>query len=171
MSFKISNVKVSLKTSPISLDNVLDKFIELNMPLKNYKNFVVLKNKYTYTIFKTNAKSENHINITKIPNIEKIEKAIKHLKNFIEFSVKNVTIDNIIATLNMNRSIDLVLVCERKLFESIKYNNELFAGLFVKFEKGTAIIFHSGKIVLVGCKNIENLEWLTQNICAVIKTL
>ena len=85
--------------------------------------------------------------------------------------MKNVTIDNIIATLNMNRSIDLVLVCERKLFESIKYNNELFAGLFVKFEKGTAIIFHSGKIVLVGCKNIENLEWLTQNICAVIKTL
>ena len=156
MKFEISNVKVSIKTSPISLNNVL----EINLPLKSYKNYVVIKSKYTYSIFKTNSHLENHINITKIPNLKEVLNSIEHLKKYF---------DNIIATLNIQKPIDLVSVCEKKLFESIKYNNEKFPGLFVKFKEGTAILFHSGKIVLVGCKTKKDLKCLTLNICAVIK--
>ena len=83
--------------------------------------------------------------------------------------MKQIKVDNIIATLNIQKPIDLVSVCEKKLFESIKYNNEKFPGLFVKFKEGTAILFHSGKIVLVGCKTKKDLKCLTLNICAVIK--
>ena len=160
MCINITNVKVSIKTSPILLNNVL----KLEVPLKNYKNFIVLKDKYTYSIFKTNANSENHINITKIPNLNKIQDSIDNLKRFLDFSVKNLKVDNIIATLKLGKSIDLVSVCEKKLFKSMKYNNEKFPGLFVKFEQGTAILFHSGKIVLVGCKSEVDLKCLTQNI-------
>ena len=165
MKFEISNVKVSIKTSPISLNNVL----EINLPLKSYKNYVVVKSKYTYSIFKTNSHLENHINITKIPNLKEVLNSIEHLKKYLNFSVKQIKVDNIIATLNIQKPIDLVSVCEKKLFESIKYNNEKFPGLFVKFKEGTAILFHSGKIVLVGCKTKKDLKCLTLNICAVIK--
>jgi TATA-box binding protein (TBP) (component of TFIID and TFIIIB) len=53
----------------------------------------------------------------------------------------------------------------------MKYNNEKFPGLFVKFKEGTAILFHSGKVVLVGCKNEENLKCLTTNIYVAMKQL
>lgn len=165
MNFNIRNVKVSLKTSAIALNNVLG----LLCNVKNYKNFVVLKNKYTYTIFKTNSSNENHINITKIPTLEKVSNAIDHLKQLIDFSVNSVKIDNIIATLKTGVQIDLVSVCENKLFDNMKFNSETFPGLFVKFEKGTAIIFHSGNIVLLGLKNLSELKCLTENICAVMK--
>ena len=167
MCINITNIKVSIKTSQIPLNNVL----ELKIPLKNYKNFVVVKDKYTYSIFKTNAKSENHINITKIPTLLEVQDSIDHLKKYLDFSVKNVSIDNIIATLKLDHPIDLVSVCEKKLFKSMKYNNEKFPGLFVKFEIGTAILFHSGKIVLVGCKNEKDLECIRSNIYAAMKML
>ena len=51
-------------------------------------------------------------------------------------------------------------------FENIKYNNEKFPGVFLKFKIGTVILFHSGKLVIVGCKNIENIECLISKICA-----
>ena len=166
MKFKISNVKVSLKTHPISLNNVF----KIKKPFKSYKNFVVVKSKYTYSIFKTNSKlEENHINITKIPSLHKVPKAIKYLKRYLDFSEKSRKIDNIIATFKLEKPIDLISICEKKLFESIKYNNESFPGLFVKFKQGTAILFHSGKVVLVGCKTKKDLKCLTSNICAVIK--
>ena len=56
---------------------------------------------------------------------------------------------------------------------SIQYNNERFPGLFVKFERnlkkvGTAIVFHSGKIVIVGCKGLDELKCLSQAVSALI---
>jgi TATA-box binding protein (TBP) (component of TFIID and TFIIIB) len=159
---RITNVKVSLKTSPIILDNVRSK----NDYIKHYKNYLVLKSKYTYVIFKTNKNSENHVNITKIPSIETIDDAISCLKLIVDFKVLSVTVDNIIATLKCFKYIDLVSVCEKKLFNQIKYNNETFPGLFVITDIGTAILFHKGNIVLVGCKNEKNLL----SLAGIIKT-
>jgi TATA-box binding protein (TBP) (component of TFIID and TFIIIB) len=85
--------------------------------------------------------------------------------------VKLLTVDNIMANLDFKRRIDLISVCEKKLFENIKYNSEVFPGLYVKYLIGTAILFHSGQIVVVGAKNIENLECLIQNIFAGMKML
>lgn len=174
--YNIRNVKVSVKTSPIALNNVLNLKLEeeknvKSWNIKNFKNFVVLKHKYTYTIFKTNQNSQNHINITKIPSIKKVKKAVKHLQKYLDFEVISLKVDNIIATLKTGKKIDLVSVCERKLFENMKFNSETFPGLFVKFDKGTAILFHSGNIVLLGLKNKKDLKCLTKNICAVMNIL
>jgi len=171
MKYKIRNVKISVKTTPIALNNVLLLSNKVQK-VKDCKNFVVLKDTYTYSIFKTNKKKlENHINITNIPNLEKVQDAIQHLKKHFKFCAKHVKIDNIMATSNVGKPIDLISVCERKLFENIKYNSEVFPGLHVKFEKGSVILFHSGKIVIVGTKNKQDLKCLIQNISAAMKTL
>jgi TATA-box binding protein (TBP) (component of TFIID and TFIIIB) len=167
MNYTITNVKVSVKSTPIALSNVL----KLEGVIKTYNNFIVLQSKYTYTIFKTSKLSENHINITKIPKLEKIEDAIENLKQHVQFSTKKVTVDNIIASIKLGYRIDLVSVCEKKLFESMKYNSDIFPGLYVKFGIGTAILFHSGRIVLVGVKNEKDLQCLTQSIFASINML
>jgi TATA-box binding protein (TBP) (component of TFIID and TFIIIB) len=46
----------------------------------------------------------------------------------------------------------------------MKYNNEEFPGLFVKKDIGTAILFHRGTIVLVGCNSKENLKKLALHV-------
>lgn len=164
--YTITNVKVSIKTSKISLNNVL---VCNQSYQKNYKNFIVLKDKYTFIIFKTSkAKEENHINITKIPSLEKVEHAVRHFTKIINCEVNKIAVDNIIATVNAGKKLCLASICRSGKFKQVKYNNEKFPGAFLKFDVGTAILFHSGKIVLLGCKSINNIECLIANIFAVI---
>lgn len=164
--YEIANVKVSLKTSPLFLDTVYNSLVSQNIVCKQYNNFLVVKSKFTYIIFKTNKNCENHINITKIPTVNNIVEAVKLLQFLTNCQVTSQKIDNIIATTKHKSKLCLKDIIERKTFKSIKYNNEKFPGLFLKFEEGTAILFHSGKIVLVGCKSTENIECLLSIILA-----
>jgi hypothetical protein len=166
MLYKIANVKVSIKTSPIFLDNVFNIATLKNIYCKSYKNFIVIKNKYTYIIFKTNKSNENHINITKIPSIKEVLESIELLQSLFDFIITYKSIDNIIATTNLFRKLDLFSICKQNIFSSTKYNNEKFPGLFIKSKLGTSILFNSGKIVIVGAKTEKDIECLIQKICA-----
>jgi Transcription factor TFIID (or TATA-binding protein, TBP) len=166
--YQIANVKVSLKTSPLFLDTVYKNLVNQNILCKQYNNFLVVKSKFTYIIFKTNKNFENHINITKIPNVCNILEAVTLLKVLTNCEVTYQQIDNIIATTKHKSQLCLKDIIEKKTFKSVKYNNEKFPGLFLKFKEGTAILFHSGKIVIVGCKSIEKLECLLLTILASI---
>jgi len=164
--YAIANVKVSLKTSPLFLDTVYKSLIKQVIVCKQYNNFLVVKSKFTYIIFKTNKNCENHINITKIPSVNNILEAVELIQALTECQVTSQKIDNIIATTKHKAKLCLKDIIEQKKFKTIKYNNEKFPGLFIKFKEGTAILFHSGKIVIVGCKSIETLECLLAIILA-----
>ena len=167
MQFKVANVKVSVKIPTIALDIVYHIARKKNIPTNFQNNFIVLKAKYTYIIFKKGRNSsENHINITKIPNISSISKAIKEIEDLLSCKHYNLRVDNIIASSNLYKTLDLVEIVKRKKFEKIKYNNQKFPGLFITFEKGTIIVFHSGKIVIVGCKKISEIKCILKNIFA-----
>lgn len=173
MMFKIVNVKVSLKTSTIFLDNVCEIARKKNLYCKNYKNFIVLKSKYTYIIFKVNKEGKNHVNITKIPLIHNISDAVEYFKDkIIDCTTENISIDNISATASAKTRLNLQKIVLKKDYKNLdnflalKYNNQLFPGLFLKFQTGTVIVFHSGKCVIVGCKDETSIRCLTQNICA-----
>jgi hypothetical protein len=162
--YKIANVKVSIKSSALVLDNVIKTCMEKDLYCKNYKNFLVVKNLYTYIIFKQNKNNENHINITKIPNLDSVLHAIQCIQELTNCLVLSQTIDNIIASTSCQKQLNLKEISQ--LFPNVKYNNEKFPGLFIKFKKGTVILFHSGKIVIVGAKNEPDIECLIQNIFA-----
>jgi TATA-box binding protein (TBP) (component of TFIID and TFIIIB) len=167
VEYNVANVKVSLKTSKIFLDNVFTLATEKNIFCKNYKNFIVLKSRFTYIIFKSKEKqSESHINITKIRSVSKILEAIDSITSLILCTVISYKIDNIIATTNLKRNLNLSDISKTCNFKNLKYNNEKFPGLFVKFETGTVILFHSGKLVIVGCKTEKDISCLIQKICA-----
>jgi hypothetical protein len=164
MDYKIANVKVSIKTSAIVLDNVITVCSEKQLYCKNYNNFLVVKDIYTYIIFKKNKNNENHINITKIPNIDSVSNAITRIQDLTKSLILSQTIDNIIASTSLPNPLNLKLIST--LFTNVKYNNEKFPGLFIKFTTGTVIIFHSGKIVIVGCKTEKDLQCLILKIFA-----
>ena len=102
-----------------SLFNLLEK----NLKCIQHNNFLVLKSDFTYIIFKTNKQGENHINITKIPSVDQIPKAIELIQNLTDCFVITQTIDNIIATTNLKRKLSLVNISLAKKFPKIKYNN------------------------------------------------
>ena len=167
MQCKIANVKVSVKVCKLPLDIVSKKLQTNHFIVTLHNNFLVAKSRFTFIIFKANIRSiTNHINITKIPNLYSISDAITELETVLNCKSFGLTVDNISATCNFPHKLDLIHVVEEKKFSQIKYNNQVFPGLFLKFPIGTAILFHSGKINIVGCKSEKDLEWILQNISA-----
>lgn len=163
--YEIRNIKVSGKLKSLVLNNALEKLRSLSIPTKIYGNFISFKaQNYTYILFKKGKKDYNHINITQIANFSSIAQAIDILESILDCCVSDYIIDNIIATSDLHRKISLEKIITNGHFTNIKYNNEVFPGLFIKFLMGTVILFHTGKLVIVGCKNQSSLEWILQNI-------
>jgi len=172
MLYKLANVKISVKTSFFLLNNVIKIAECKKITFKKFANFIVLKSKYTYILFKSSNQKENHINITKIPCTTYVTDSVNFIINLLDCEVFSVTIDNIIATSNIlcDKKPKLIDIIKNKLFENIKYNNEKFPGLFIKLSLGRVILFPSGMLVLLGCKKESDIECLIQNICAIIST-
>ena len=168
MSYKIANIKISIKTKGLCLNNVLNKALENKLYCVNYKNYIVLKNTFTYIIFKYNKNKINHINITKLKSKIDVLAAIKLIKKLLNIKIHFFSIDNIIATGFIGDKLNLQFIIEKKYFEVMKYNNETFPGLFIKFEIGTIILFSTGKFVCVGVKSEKNLKCLIQKIHVLI---
>ncbi len=167
---KITNIKASLKLQSVSLDSVENECKEKNIAMKRYPNFLVIKTKYTYVLFKKNKNNYNHMNITKIPSFDKVNDSIKFfsdLYNIPKECIKEEKIDNITANFSLNKIVDLQNFA--KLYKDtycVTYKNETFSGLSIKFEYGTVLIFHTGNCVIIGCKNKKDIEWIVEKIRA-----
>lgn len=162
MLYKITNIKVSLKIDSICLSSVYEAFVSQKIVCKKYANFLVVNSKYTYIIFKTGPSLNNHINITKIKEISDVDHAINHLKTFFVFNEQKRTIDNITASCDKLKELQLDQIIKR--FSNVSYNTEKFPGAFVKFDYGTVILFHTGKCILIGAKSRNDLECLITQI-------
>lgn len=167
MIYTVTNIKVSLKSCCLCLSTVQKILKEKNVDFSTYTNFLVIKHKFTYILFKTGKNKNNHINITKIKNLDNIESAVENLKdllqecNFYELYRK---VDNITASLNINRTVNLLDLIKKFQREKISYNPEKFPGLFIKFNKGTIIVFHTGRCIIIGTKSLSDIECLVQEI-------
>lgn len=165
MDFRINNIKVSVKLNLIPLNIVKDIIKDKNLPLKEYQNFIVFNLRYTYTIFKSKGKNDyNHVNITKIPSIEKIDISMEILKKLFGKDILSHQIDNIIATSKWKNKLNLLDLSQIRYEHPMKYNNQKFPGLFIKYTKGTALVFFSGKVVIVGCKTREEISEIASKL-------
>jgi TATA-box binding protein (TBP) (component of TFIID and TFIIIB) len=169
--FLIRNIKISVKVEALTLNNALSVLKNKNIATREFGNFFSFKsNQFTFVIFKRGSQEKNHINITQIPNFYSIHKAINSLISLLNCRVCHYVIDNIIATSDLHKPISLYAIIKSKRFKRVKYNSEIFPGLFIKFKEGTTIIFHSGKLVIVGCKSIDKIQCILTTIHANITT-
>ena len=171
----ITNVKISFKTSINCLNTVEKKCVEKDIVCKRYENFIVVKSQFTFIIFKKKRLSNdiNHVNATKIQSLEKIVECVNHFSSIFEIDrrdLSNIAVDNITASVNLNKNINLSQISNSNLKKfTTKYHNEIFPGLFLKSKKGTIILFHSGKAVLIGCRNVSEIENLVKNLLMIIE--
>ena len=176
MDYKITNIKISVKCRNVCLDTVKQFLSENSIPYKQYNNYIVTSLNYTYIIFKKNIKNIEdicHVNITKLNNLDCLSEAINNIKILSkETSICSYTIDNITVSKNFNTSIKLLDLLSR-LPSDIRatYNSETFPGVFLKFPNkiGTAILFHTGKCVLLGCKKVNHIEHILEHLKNILK--
>lgn len=168
--FKVTNIKVSLKIKFVCLDTVQKTLKNSGIEFKSYMNFLVFKHIYTYILFKSKNTVVNHLNITNIKNHEDILNAIIKLQDINIISTDSVvsqTVDNITASFSIITKFKFTdILTKFKSISKVTYNNEKFPGIFLKFDIGTVIIFHTGKCIIIGCKSTENIECLVKIVHA-----
>lgn len=177
MDYKITNIKLSVKCKSISLDSVFEFCLLQGIPYTKYNNFLVIKSTYTYIIFKKSTKhihqKDYHINITKIPCFQEISTCIDFLRTISPgILLLSLKVDNISVSYNLNCVVDILkLQSIAKSDCDITYNKETFPGLFLKFKKGygTAIVFYTGKCVLLGSKNASHIENIVEKLLMFVK--
>lgn len=159
---KISNVKLSLKINDLVINT--DESTHLDY-FEKYNRIIKVEN-FTITTYHNNP---HVLHITGIKNLcENLDLALKTISllssvnlNYVKSMIR---IDNITATCNYYKSkINLIILFKRiknKNDVHVRFNPTKFPGMTVKFssKSGVAIIFESGKINLLGCKNIQSIN-------------
>lgn len=145
------------------------------------------------TVFKKNITSDapQHVNVTNLKSFDDIEGVINYLAVLKLISIPGTkSIDNVTGLLQVQKQIICEVIKSIQSNEkqacleldakfsgvhslSVHYNNERFPGLFIKFKRhnskfGTAIVFHSGKIVIIGCKSLTQLRWIAKAVSVLI---
>lgn len=153
---QVRNIKISVKVELTPLDTVIKQLQLINLSYNTYPSYISFHDKYNYIFFQASKNQTNHVNITRLKSEDDISTAISKLEHIIGKTVISHTIDNITATYSLNQSLTLEDIIHK--FKNVKYNAERFPGMFIKCsEGGSAIIFHSGKIVLLGCKTTKEI--------------
>lgn len=165
---EVKNIKISLKVKGCPLDIAIQSLKILGIPYKFFDNYISFTKEHTFIYFKAKIGGTNHVNVTKLKTRADIKASVIILKELFHIKVLGIKIDNIIATYNLNQPVNLTNIIEDKVFHLTKYNPEQFPGLFVKFPEGTVLIFHSGKLVLVGFKSLKTLILILKQVCATI---
>ena len=115
---------------------------------------------------KTQQNRNFHINITKIPSTEHISKALDELKLVIssEFIIEVFKVENMTCLYQITTEINLsTFYYNLKLnvdfeIEQKRYDPEKFPGMFLTLRKCSALIFSSGKIVIIGASSKQDAK-------------
>lgn len=171
MYYTVNNIKVSFKIQAISLDIVQNRLIANKISFRIYHNYYVFKIKsFHCVLFKENKIwNNNHLNVTKIKSVRKIKQVKQLIFKLFKKKVISTKIDNIMATSCMKNAINLKQLAQNQLRHIAKFNIETFPGLFLKYKEGTLILFHSGKIVIVGCRRKKDIKCLLIRMIAHIR--
>lgn len=162
--YEIKNIKLSVKIDNLNFSQVKESLKESS----NKKNFIVVKDIYTYILFKPRLnETVCHLNITKVPSFCEIDLSIHVCEQIFQKQVlyNTLRIDNITCVQYLNKILSLPILYKQLSKNNIlKYNSDIFPGLIWRAQVGTAIIFHSGKVVIVGCNEVCQIETITKQI-------
>lgn len=174
---KVCNVKFSVKVQWDLSFNTDDRGppFRLALTLTRYPNFWVVKDRrFTFIIF-VGKGGIHHVNATRVPDLDLVQEAQADLCQCFTSPPRVVqapVIDNLTCLSYLPPSLDLFDIHHRVLNrplegqERTRFNLEHFPGLFIKFKNpsGTMLLFSSGKIVIVGCRQLSSVQQLLQRL-------
>ena len=104
-----------------------------------------------------------------IPDVQvAINKVVDELR-VLDMPVKDepdIVIQNIVATTNLESTLNLIQIAMSLGFENVEYEPEAFPGLVYRMDdpKVVLLLFGSGKMVCVGAREVNNIKDAVRNI-------
>jgi hypothetical protein len=168
---KISNIKISCVFKlPYNWKYLLDCIVKKrSVVCKKRANIIIIQDLYVFCVFEKKDTTV-HFNVTKIKTIADIFKFLFFFScEYFSYDSKllSLTIDNITASVNSLQNVNLHSM--KKLCSNATFNPERFAGLFIKLSGGTVIIFRTGKVNIVGCKSISDVNEIWNQIRPILQ--
>jgi TATA-box binding protein (TBP) (component of TFIID and TFIIIB) len=171
----INNIKARIQLKNDDLKE-LQETLSVWKKVKKYRNFLVIKERFTYTIWP----ASGTVNIIGLKNLDDVAKAVSEMCREFKIDVTRIrselVIDNVCASGHFGKTINL-LHLEIQLYKNKRFNvdlNRMYrpgAVCRTYARIGTIIVFSSGAYIIVGAKCLENVKTLFQKMIAVIKTL
>jgi transcription initiation factor TFIID TATA-box-binding protein len=163
-SLKIENIVASgVIADSIDLEIISDKIKNCELNSKRFPGAVyrIEKPKIASLIF-----SSGKVVLTGIRRKEDLPVGLNIIMESLRdagietYDVPQVAVTNIVCSYDMGRYINLNKVVITLNLENIEYEPEQFPGLVYRIEdpKIVALLFSSGKIILTGGKNIEDIK-------------
>jgi transcription initiation factor TFIID TATA-box-binding protein len=163
-SLKIENIVASgVIADSIDLEKVSNKIKNCELNTKRFPGAVyrIEKPKIASLIF-----SSGKVVLTGIRNKEDLHAGLDIIMHSLRdagidtYDEPQVAVTNIVCSYDMGRYINLNKVVITLNLENIEYEPEQFPGLVYRIEdpKIVALLFSSGKIILTGGKNIEDIK-------------
>ena len=158
MEYKIANIVVSGHLgSQINLEKLLDLENFSYDPKHYHGGYLKLSNGLTVTIYRTG----KYI-IPGIKMLEDIEPSfdemVQYLSNLIDVSkAEKPKIRNLVVSGKLEEKPSLEELAVK--LSNVEYDPEQFPGLILKFNRSpTVLLFNSGRFVIVGAKNMGEIE-------------
>lgn len=166
----VSNVKFSLK---LAWDPPFNT--GASPPFKSphtwmsHPNFFVRKSRYTFILF-VGRQGVHHVNVTKVPHLSNVQEAQEDLLTCftqVPLVVQGPRVDNLTCLTRVGQApLDLFHLYQRLIAHPlegqshVRFNLERFPGLFLHFKdpKATVLWFSSGKAVIVGCRQLSQVQ-------------
>jgi transcription initiation factor TFIID TATA-box-binding protein len=161
---KIENIVFSaLLAEKFDLQYLSEKIVDSKYNLDEFSGLILDYNDPKCAVFLF---PNGKISCTGLRNTDDIETIINIIiKDIEEYKVKifddiHFDIDNIIASSNLEKNINLDIIKDQSIFEMVEYNKNDFSGLIFNIidPKIDVIIFNSGKIIFMGSKDIEEIK-------------
>ncbi|WP_317065499.1 TATA-box-binding protein [Methanoculleus caldifontis] len=163
-SLKIENIVASgVIADSIDLEKVSDKIKNCELNTKRFPGAVyrIEKPKIASLIF-----SSGKVVLTGIRNKQDLHDGLEIIMHSLRdagietYGEPQVAVTNIVCSYDMGKYINLNKVVITLNLENIEYEPEQFPGLVYRIEdpKIVALLFSSGKIILTGGKNIEDIK-------------
>jgi len=163
-SLKVENIVASgVIAGSIDLEMVSDKIKNCELNTKRFPGAVyrIEKPKIASLIF-----SSGKVVLTGIRNNQDLHDGLELIMQSLRdagvdtYDEPQVAVTNIVCSYDMGRYINLNKVVITLNLENIEYEPEQFPGLVYRIEdpKIVALLFSSGKIILTGGKNIEDIK-------------
>jgi hypothetical protein len=155
----INNYKISFR---LQCPDIIERLKKTPSIVKWYHNFAVLRSTdHVYTIF-----FSGFVNATKISDLDRCIGAIHHLQDLLHIEHETLVngsyaVDNVSASGRFMSCIGLSALKTTPRMH-VRFNPDRFAGASVKYvgEVGTAVLFKSGCYIIVGSKNVDQVNSL-----------
>ncbi len=151
-TIKFSNERINLEKLARKLEDA--EYFPEQFPGLIYRNKKPPKS--TFLIF-----SSGIMTCTGTKSVKDMHNAIKNMINLlkecgIKIKTYKPTIQNIVASSNLGGRIDLDKLLK---LENVEYEPASFPGMVYRTKFGiTFLLFYSGKIIIAGSKNVEEME-------------